>query len=222
MGGREIAKRTLGELTGRSQELDGELLRIKCEREENLRNSGQLDAALKKAQMVYKNVKEEGYIEINALEESLRTFENLNRDKIRDMDLLCAKVEAELEKNKREITKNWEDKVIFLEEGIQRYHFEINQQQKEVLGLAEAFHVQKASYDLQLTEKSNHFTIEEKARYESNIRGLENSLLVLKEGMDFEDRRGVERLREFELKEKSYIDIIMTLEHEYTLELFLF
>jgi ribosome-binding ATPase YchF (GTP1/OBG family) len=206
----------------RSEELEGELLRIKCEREENLRNSGQLDAALKKAQMIYKNVKEEGYIEINALEESLRTFENLNRDKIRDMDLLCAKVEAELEKNKREITKNWEDKVIFLEEGIQRYHFEINQQQKEVLGLAEAFHVQKGNYDLQLTEKSNHFTIEEKARYESNIRGLENSLLVLKEGMDFEDRRGVERLREFELKEKSYIDIIMTLEQEYTLELFLY
>lgn len=68
--------------------------------------------------------------------------------------------------------------------------------------------------DIDLEEKGRFWLIEEGARYEQNVRAMESKMLMISEGCDIAERRNVEYLREYEGKEKRWLNIIVKLEAE--------
>ena len=211
---REHQKDILKGQTFKGRELDGELLRASSEKEENLKVSKNLDNEVSKAMFRYRNIKEDGFVQLMALEDNCKKFTDIRNEKVRALDTLIAKMESELQISKREVNINWESKIRKMEEGIQTFHFDIGQLQKDVALLADGITADKVKFENELNEKLNFFAVHEKAKHENVIRDIEGKMLTMSEVINQDERRNQQRLHEFELQEKGYMDVVMSQDKE--------
>lgn len=162
----------------------------------------------------YRNIKEDGFVQSQALEDNLRKFGDIRNDKVRDLDVLISKIDSELQASKRDVNINWENKIKYLEEGIQNFHFDLGEVQKEVAMLADGITSDANKFNQELGEKLNFFSVHERGRHENEIRNIESKMLLMNNSVTFDERRNQQRLHEYELQEKGYMEVVASLDKE--------
>lgn len=109
------------------------------------------------------------------------------------------------------MSKDWEEKVRYLEQRIKGMGIDKDRMEKELIVLTNKITSGRENFNTELAHRKEDTRMEAKARADHTARVLETRLLGLQEGAEMMQRRGLDQLRNYQNEEQKIFLQITTL-----------
>lgn len=166
-------------------------------------DNNKLAGELEQLKSAYMRNKEHKKIEQESLRTQITNIESLINRRDVEHRALIDKLNNEHRMQLRDVSKDWEEKVRYLEQRIKGMGIDKDRMEKELIVLSNKITSARENFDVEMSHKKEDTRTEAKARADHTARILETRLLGLQEGAEMMQRRGLDELKNYQIEEQK-------------------
>ena len=203
--------RELESYIAENREADNELEQLKTNYLRLGNEQNALTLELEQLKATYIRTKEHKKIEQESLKTQISHIESLINRRDVEHRAMIDRINNEQRMQLRDLSKDWEEKIRYLEQRIKGMGIDKDRMEKELIVLSNKVTSANENFASELAHRKEDTQMEAKVRAEHTARVLETRLLGLQEGAEMMHRRGVVELGNYQNEEQKIFSEIQTL-----------